>query len=347
MTARQEGRVSPSAIIDLAFESRALQGNPLGDPARRSLPVYLPPGYSDSAQHFAVVYLLAAYANTGPGMMNFRPWEENIQQRMDRLIAEEVVRPMILVMPDCFTRYGGSQYLNSSATGRYQDYLLEIVDHVDAQLRSVPQRSHRALAGHSSGGYGALYTAAHNPKLFSMVADQSGDKYFDLCYRSDLGNFLRALQQIASLEALLRSPESIRPKGSSFFSVMSMAAMSACYSPNPEAALGFDLPVDPFTGEFDAEVWSRWLAFDPVERVAEWESGLRALNLLYFDCGKHDEYNLQFGSRLFAARLKTRGINFVYEEFDDGHRSISYRYDRSLQAISETIGAATQGATDV
>src|SRR5262249_57418048 len=51
-------------------------------------------------------------------------WQPNLAVRMDRLIARGAP-PAILVMPDCFTRYGGSQYLDSSATGSYETHLLE------------------------------------------------------------------------------------------------------------------------------------------------------------------------------------------------------------------------------
>ena len=41
--------------------------------------------------------------------------------------------PAILVFPDCFTALGGNQYINSSAIGRYADYLTrEIVPFVYA-----------------------------------------------------------------------------------------------------------------------------------------------------------------------------------------------------------------------
>jgi enterochelin esterase family protein len=58
-------------------------------------------------------------------------------------------------MPDCFTYYGGSQYINSTATGRYEDYLIdEIIPYVDKTFRTIADRDSRAVAGKSSGGYG-------------------------------------------------------------------------------------------------------------------------------------------------------------------------------------------------
>ena len=66
--------------------------------------------------------------------------------------------PCIIVFPDCFTCLGGNQYINSSAIGRYADYLTrEIVPYVDREFRTLASREHRGVFGKSSGGYGAMH----------------------------------------------------------------------------------------------------------------------------------------------------------------------------------------------
>jgi len=52
------------------------------------------------------------------------------------------------------------------------------------------------------------------------------------------------------------------------FHALNIAAMAACYSPNPDAPLSFDLPFDLKTGELRPDVWARWTAWDPVNLVA-------------------------------------------------------------------------------
>ncbi len=328
--------VSPSSIAYETVESQVLRGNALNDPAVRQLPIYLPPGYERDRRHYPVVYVLAAYTGCGRKLLNWEAWEENLQQRMDRLIAEGRSRPMILALPDCFTRYGGSQYLNSTATGRYQDYLLEVVHWVDARFRTLADRDHRAVAGESSGGFGALTAAMLHPETFGLVGDLSGDKFFEACYARDL---LAIPDLVARLDvpAILADPAALHPKGDSFHALMSAAAMSACYSPNPDAPLGFDWPVDPFTGERLPDVWSRWKAHDPIECVAPCAETLRSLRLLYFDCGEHDEYSLHLGTRLIAKRLSELGIRFRRESFDGGHRDLKHRYDLFLSAFSAAM----------
>jgi hypothetical protein len=118
---------------------------------------------------------------------------------------------------------------------------------------------------------------------------------------------------------------------------MVAAAMAAAYSPNRANPLGFDWPVDPHTGELRRRVWRRWLAHDPIQRLADKAEGLRSLRLLYLDCGNHDEYLIHLGCRVMARELTRLGIRHRYEEFDGGHRDTQYRYDVSFTALSAAM----------
>jgi enterochelin esterase family protein len=297
---------------------------------------YLPPGYDDGQQRYPAVYLLAGFTKKGASYLNFEAWEENLQERLDRLIGQGDVRPMIVFLPDAFTRLGGSQYINSGATGRYQDYLLELVEWCDRRFRTIPRPSARAVAGKSSGGFGALRLALDRPGVFGLVADHSGDKYFEMCYGPALPRFLQASAQ-RDVEALFRDPWSAHPHDQSFFDILEVLALSACYSPAPGSRLGFDLPLDLETGEIREEVWQRWSEHDPLRILETKGDSLRDLALLFLDCGSRDEYNIHVGSRLFHRRLGLLGIPHVYEEFEAGHFNIHYRYDVSLTAISRAI----------
>jgi len=328
---------SGSRIEWRSHASRALEGNALGDPHVRRVPVYLPPGYDASNQRYPTAYVLAGYTGNGPMQLNETCWDENIQQRMDRLVACGRVPPMLLVLPDCMTRYGGSQYINSSATGNYADYLAELVAFVDASFRTQPEAARRAVLGKSSGGYGATVLGMRRPDLFGLVADHSGDKYFELCYKPDFPKFLRACARFKDPGKVLKAPAEVRPRPGDFYDFMNIAAMAACYGPNPQAPLGFDFPVDLFTGELNAAVWQRWLEHDPVCLVEQHANALRGLKLYFLDCGTRDEFNLHYGCRIYTNRLKALNIPHRYEEFDDGHRSISYRYDVSLAAIGAAL----------
>ncbi len=336
----------PGQIIIETISSEVLRDNPLGDPFERRVPVYLPPGYAADQPRYPTVYLLTGFTGRGTLMINDATFDESIQERLDRLIATGDIAPLIVVLPDAFTRYGGSQYLNSSATGRYEDHLIhEVIPHIDHHFHTRPEASFRAIAGKSSGGFGALVQAMRHPHLFGAMACHSGDMAFDYCYQPDFVKFINAAARNG-----INSDESLRdwlasfspkmyPKPPAFFDVLHMAAMSACYSPNPGSPTGFDLPFDLHTGKLRPEVWQRWLAHDPLTMLEQPEhrAALRQMRLIYLDCGNQDEYALHLGARQFSQRLTELAMPHHYEEFDGGHRNIQFRYDVSLKAISRVF----------
>jgi enterochelin esterase family protein len=244
---------------------------------------------------------------------------------------------MILVMPDATTRFGGSQYINSPATGRYQDYLLELVGWVDNEFRTTARRESRAVAGKSSGGFGALRLVMDQPQVFGLAADHCGDKYFETCYFPTLPRTHRAAASMPDLPAVLADPRSHMPKDQAFKDVMEAAALSACYSPNAHSPFGFDFPFHLPTGAVRPEVWARWREHDPLVRLDDAADALRSLRLLFLDCGRNDEFYLNVGMRLFHDRLESLGIDHTYLEHDGGHFDIRHRYAISLEAISQAI----------
>jgi enterochelin esterase family protein len=323
--------------VILRHESEILKNNPLGDKFIRDVCVYLPPDYEIDAKRYPVVYCLAGFTGYGKMLLNHNPFTLNLAERMDFLINAGAIKPMIVVMPDCFTRYGGSQYINSSATGNYEDYLTEeLTAFVDKNFRTVADRNSRAVMGKSSGGYGALICGLRHADKFALVCSTSGDCYFEFCYFPGIAEGFRAVSgnPKALIEKFRR--EDVQ-KGKGDFAALNTIGMSACYSPNPNAELGFDLPFDLETGEIRADVWARWLEHDPVRLAEKHLDNLKSLKLLFVDAGTRDEYALDLSARIFCKRLKDFGISHIHEEFDDGHRNISYRYNRSLELISQNF----------
>ncbi|MEZ5307770.1 MAG: alpha/beta hydrolase-fold protein [Pyrinomonadaceae bacterium] len=316
----------------LRHESNVLRSNPLGDPFVRDLPVYLPPGYEDSSYSFPVVFFLSGFAGRGQMLLNDSPFAPNMRERLDRLILDGKIRPLIGVMPDCFTRYGGSQYLNSPATGQYEDYVInELVEFIDENFRTLQNSATRAVAGISSGGYGALRLSMMHPEVFGLAASIAGDCYFEACYKPDLFKGFRGIA--GDTQKLLDSFfDETAAKGKYAFDGLNIIGMSACYSPNPNG--GFDLPFDPETGILREDVWKRWLLHDPLRMVQENLENLKRLSLLYLDAGTKDEFNLDIGARALSSELSKFGIAHIHTEFDGGHFGIKHRYDPALVAIS-------------
>lgn len=341
-TPRTRGRVE-----GFEFDSRLLAGNPLGDPAKRTHYVYLPYGYDeDEDRCYPVLWCLAAYTNAGPGQVAWRNHGENLPARLDRLIDNGDMPPVIAVFPDCFTVLGGNQYVNSTAVGPYADFLTgELIPEIDRRYRTVAEPDGRAVFGKSSGGFGALHLLLRHPGHWSAGASHAGDCGFDrVClrdfpaccdilarYNGDIRAFIRAFWRAK------------KPAGPEFHALMTLC-LAASYSPNPDAELGFDLPFDPRTARLDEAVWARWLQFDPLVDAAARAGALRDLRGLWIDAGNRDQYFIHYGTRELHDVLDAHGVAHHYEEFDGTHSGIDWRLDRSLPWLAGRLkGGAGDG----
>ncbi len=326
---------SGTVVIEL-FDSKLLKGNPLGDPHVRRVPVYLPPSYRAGGR-YPVLYMLTGFTGFGEMHLNKSAWSESLVDRLDRLIGTKKMRECIVVMPDCFTRYGGSQYLDSNATGRYESHLvMELVPHVDRSFRTLARPSARGIVGKSSGGYGAIVLGMRHPEIFGLVACHSGDMLFEYGYLPDFPKALNSFHQHGGSAATWIAwwEKQTQRLASANHAALNTIAMAACYSPNPRSKLGFDLPFDEKTGEMRPDVWKRWLAWDPVRMLPSCAANLKKARLVFLDCGSRDEFALHWGMRVFAGHARRLGVKCVVEEFNDGHMNIQYRYDRSLPLLA-------------
>lgn len=322
------------------FTSAALRDNPLGDPHERRIPVWLPPSYdTEPTRRYAVVFVLTGFSGRGRQLLNDNLWSPSLDDRLDTLVAAGCPE-CIVVMPDCTTRVGGAQYMDSAATGRYETHLIdELVPWADRTYRTRASREHRGVAGKSSGGYGALRLAMRHPGVFGALACHSGDMLFEYCYRVDFPKACSVMQEAGGVRRFLESFEARPQKGKDDFLAMNILGMAACYSPDPAAELGIALPFDLATGRPRDDVFTRWLAHDPLRMLATHADALRGMKLVYLDCGTRDEFHLHHGARAFVAELKALGITHHYEEYPDGHMNVSYRYDRSLPALARALSA--------
>lgn len=357
--------VPTGTLIVVEHESKVLAGNPLGDPHVRRFPVWLPPQYDQgrSGRQFPVLYDLVGYTGSGWSHTNWQNFAENLPDRLDRLNLERKMGPAIVVFPDCFTSLGGNQYINSSAIGRYADYLTrELIPFIDGEFRTLADRDHRGCFGKSSGGYGAIVHGMRYPQYWGAVADHSGDAYFDFCYRSDWPNTLteltryrkparrdgaydvnRATEKLkAGLDdgRVARFLEAFRgkekPSGAEVMVLMNLC-MAATYDPSPSAPNGFRLPFNLETGELIESRWKQWLKHDPVNMVAEHRKALKSLKGIFIDCGWRDQFHIHFGCRQLSRALTRAGVAHRYEEFDDTHSGIDYRMDRSLPFLYRAL----------
>ena len=327
------GRVETPTV-----ESVLLEANRAGDPHLRELPVYLPPSAGERGERLPSVWLLASFTGHPTGFLETHPWRRGVVSLYDEAVSKGEVPRAILVMPDCFTWLGGSQYVDSSCLGPYESHLVrELVPFVDQRYPTRPGA--RAVTGKSSGGFGALRLGMRHPEVFGVVASISGDVAFEDSLGPELLACLRGLvphqgDPAVFLEAFRADPD-LSGDG---HAVINVLAMAACYSPNPESPLGFDMPMDLRTGRRIEGVWQRWLAFDPLNTVEHHTEALKRLRVLHLECGLRDEYHLQWGTRRLSDRLRELGVPHDYEEHDGGHRGLDPRLLALLPKLIAALG---------
>lgn len=330
------GRFEEHAIL-----SEALRGNPLGDPHERPLWVYLPPGYDDAPdRRYPTLYLLQGLTGQLDMWRNRAAFRPTVPELVDELFADGGAPPCLVVWVDAWTSLGGSQFLDSPGTGRYHTYLCEeVVPWVDARYRTLAAPAHRGIAGKSSGGYGAMVTPMLRPDLFGGLATHAGDALFEVCYLPDFRASVRALRDhyagsFANFWTDFRGRPAFARESDGL--LLNDWCMAACYS--TDAGGTVRLPYDPATGELAADVWERWLAWDPVRMADRYAAALRGLRAVYIDAGTRDEAYLDLGAEAFRRALAAvGGPDPHFALFEAGHSAIEYRYPLGLRYLAERL----------
>jgi S-formylglutathione hydrolase FrmB len=326
------------SITRVIVESEVLTTNILGDPTARAVDVYVPAGHD--GRDLPLLVDLVGITSSGLSQTNWTGFRENMPERLDRLIGEKRMAPAVFAFPDCFTRIGGNQYINSAATGPWEDFLIAELLPAIEQCFGCGGAGRRGVFGKSSGGYGAITHALRHSDVWSAAACHSGDMGFELCYLPDMPATLRALASAEnSIEKWWLRMEEAKKQPDGAFTPMNVLAMAASYDPDPDAFLGMRLPVTFDTCEVIRERWANWIRHDPVVAVDTLGHNLRGLKALYIDCGERDQFNLLYGARRLVRRLAELGVAHRYEEFTDNHSGVDYRMDESLPFLVQALAA--------
>jgi enterochelin esterase family protein len=309
----------------IQFESRVLKNNPLHDPISRPIPVFLPAQATNRAR-LPVIYYLPGYG--GSAAKNIQ--NSNLWLKLTQKIADEIT-PMIVVIGDGKTRWGGSQYLNSAAQGNYEDYICdEIVPKIEAEHPVPTNGVRRIIAGHSSGGFGALRLGSSHQKLFDAVVALSPDSDFAI---SHLHLTMKPAVTNTPLAEIKKMAAGISPMPINS-SLNYLFGLSAAYAPRSVFHWGeFEWLFDAH-GNFRERVWQRWMENDPLTIVSNNPHAFTARQLVYLDGASQDEYRANIGARKIFDVLQKRSVHSAFYE-PPGHHSdkIPQRFERGLQWV--------------
>jgi S-formylglutathione hydrolase FrmB len=317
---------SASARLDvITFSGPALKNNPLHDPVTRRVAIFVPAQYTDRAR-LPVVYYLPGWGGSSDGFIR----QSNRWCAFTQKIADEIT-PILLVVPDCHTRWGGSQYLNSPAQGNYADYVCQdVVPLVESHYSTATNGIRRIIAGHSSGGFGALRLGMANHKLFDGVIALSPDSDFPVSHLPLVQ--LPGVTNVSLDQVKLIAAEKVpRPKNGDLLYAL---GLSAAYAPRGRLYPGqFEWLYDT-QGHFRQSVWKRWLASDPLTIARDNPHAFAPDQVVYLDGAAQDQYSAQIGAQAIYEAIRQRVLRCTFYEPPGRHGDhVPERITRGLEWI--------------
>jgi enterochelin esterase-like enzyme len=286
----------------------SLVGNLEGDTPDRLVSVYLPPSYASSIAHrYPVLYLLHGFTDSDDHWFGLSgPHFVNVPTAANRAFADGA-REFIIVMPNAYTRYQGSMYSNSAATGDWESFVAkDLVRFIDQHYRTLATRASRGLAGHSMGGYGTLRIGMKYPAVFSSLYSMN-----PCCLGANLQPPLQAIE----LAAQVRTAEDIQKAD---FLTKAMLASAAAWSPDPRNPPSyFDLPAK--DGQLLPDIIARWAANAPLAMVHQYIPSLRTYDAIAVDAGAQDLGDIAATVRTLDQILKDYDIAHDFEIYDGDH----------------------------
>jgi pimeloyl-ACP methyl ester carboxylesterase len=301
------GRLSAAQLDVLDIPGVTLRDNPLGDPPARHLAVYKPDEVKDDAPLPLVIYLPGWGGSSEDAIAAGRTaWFGTV---VDQLAGTTPVR---IAVVDGRSRYGGSQFLNSTATGRYADYVAdEILAALTARYASPKTGLTPILAGHSSGAYGALLLTINRHEKFPAVVALSPDSDFATTHKpivEDAG--VRAVTR-AELDAAMAPPQNAHLPANELAGLV--MGLSANYTPIAGQPGHFEWLYDE-KGQWRPEVWQRWLDQDPFVIVRGHADAFAPTQRIFLNGAEHDEWGANIGARKIYEILKSRPAPVTFYE---------------------------------
>ncbi len=313
----QADACQPGKIIADSITSKFIVNTITGENPVRQLAIYLPPGYITSSKRFPVLYLLHGVGDTEETFISDTVLYNNIQDLMNKGIAANKFGEMIIVMPNEKTNWFGSFYTNSTVTGNWEDFTTtELISYIDKNYRTIPASAHRAIAGHSMGGYGAFTLAMKHPDLFSTVYSMNGAFF---CFCGELKPANPAVQQFiraTSMEEVLAAQN---------FIAAGLLNLARAVSPNPlNPPLYLDKPFRIKNSKLiiNEPIYKKWEEKDVVQMTTYYKSNLRKLHAIKFDSGTADDSQFIIeNNQLLSQKLKQLRIPHEFEEYIGNHNN--------------------------
>lgn len=298
-----------SQVVARELRSASIENNKTDTPPVRKMLVYLPTGYDEqSSQRYPVIYFLP---NPFEDNHRFVFTNRDAQGLFDRAIANGVIGKFILVAVDMNTQLGSSWYVNSSATGNWEDFMIqELVPYIDATFKTLPNRQSRGIAGIFIGGYGAIRFGMRHPDVFGSVYAM---------HPVGTGTGVRVSAAIPKWDILsnAKSNDDVKKDGvTRIFTTMFQAHL-----PNPaRPPLFIDLLARQEGGQLiiDAKLMDRFRNNFYLETmIPQYAGNLKSLRGFKFDWTRNDaNFDHVYANQAFTHKLNEFGVVHEAEEYN-------------------------------
>jgi enterochelin esterase family protein len=143
----------------------------------RRITIYTPPGYEKSKDKYPVLYLLHGAGGDEEAWITLG----RATQIMDNLIAKGKAKPIIVVIPNGNVSqqaapgegprgfYKPQFMVPGTMDGTYEESFMDIINFVEGNYRVKAEKSFRAVAGLSMGGFHSLHISRYYPNTFDYV----------------------------------------------------------------------------------------------------------------------------------------------------------------------------------
>lgn len=225
-------------VFEVRFPSPELAANVQGSAGDARAVVRLPPALArcrSGAERCWLLLFLPGFDATPEGAVGL------LAPRLAALERSGAAPPLVLAAVDGRTVLGGGFYVDSASSGRFQAMILDrLLPALRAGLGVELPPARTLVAGHSMGGFGALWLALQRPGAFAGAAAFNPAARTVPLAEELLGAVERA-HATAPVDpaAMVRAPDLER------FRERLLWAMCAAFLPAPEAPGGVALPFDP------------------------------------------------------------------------------------------------------
>jgi enterochelin esterase-like enzyme len=148
-----------------------------GNVMTRRVTIYTPAGYESSKEKYPVLYLLHGMGGDEEAWIALG----RTSQILDNLIAQGKAKPMIVVMTNgnvaqeaapgesTMGMYKPTFELPHTMDGKFEETFMDVIKFVEGNYRVKAEKSGRAIAGLSMGGFHSLHISHFYPNTFNYI----------------------------------------------------------------------------------------------------------------------------------------------------------------------------------